>query len=123
MSEAFHPLRYLDYWERTSPQERHNRRPAYEEHDHRKLDYPSKSYEEHDCRKVDYSKLYEELDRRKETHGKPFAPTKAHLPKSRAMPERYVFRKYFFTTPVVSMINSVQVHEIGSMLYPSFSLD
>ena len=57
MSEAFHPLRYLDYWERTSPQERCNRRPAYEEHDNRKADYP-KVYEEHDHRKVDYAKLY-----------------------------------------------------------------
>jgi len=103
MSEAFHPLRYLDYWERTSPQERHNRRPAYEEHDHRKQDFPSKAYEEHDhrkqefparnyeehdCRKVDYSKIYEEIDRRKEVHGKLFGPPKPLVSQARVHPER-----------------------------------
>ena len=64
MSEAFHPIRYLDYWERTSPQERYNRRPAYEEHDVRKAEY-AKSYDEHNVCKVDYAKLYEDHDRRR----------------------------------------------------------
>ena len=62
MTEAFSPMRYLDYWERTSPQERCNRRPAYEEHDNRKNpdipNVPNQPYEEHDVRKVDYAKLY-----------------------------------------------------------------
>ena len=90
MSEAFHPLRYLDYWERTSPQERHNRRPAYEEHDHRKQDFPAgKNYEEHDVRKVDYAKIYEEIDRRKEAHGKLFGiANKPLAPTARVHPER-----------------------------------
>jgi len=70
MTEAFNPLRYLDYWERTSPQERCNRRPAYEEHDNRKA-----VYEEHDHRKVDYAKIY--------------GPPKPPVHRQRSNPERF----------------------------------
>jgi len=69
MSEAFNPIRYLDYWERTSPQERCSRRPTYEEHDNRKA-----VYEEHDHRKVDYAKIY--------------GPPKAPIHRQRSNPER-----------------------------------
>ena len=71
MTEAFNPIRYLDYWERTSPQERCSRRPTYEEHDNRKA-----VYEEHDHRKVDYAKIY--------------GPPKAPMHRQRSNPERLV---------------------------------